>query len=54
VNERSCAISFQAVTFLLLLFTIQKGAQDLLSYTTRRVATIVAPKEELAAETDRP
>jgi hypothetical protein len=39
MDQWSCAISFQAVILWLLLFTLQKGSQDLLSYTTRRGAT---------------
>ncbi|MBE9171931.1 hypothetical protein IQ216_02185 [Cyanobium sp. LEGE 06143] len=39
VDERSCAVSFQAVILWLPLFTLRKGSQDLLSYTTRRGAT---------------
>jgi len=39
MHERSCAVSFQAVILWLPLFTLRKGSQDLLSYTTRRGAT---------------
>ena len=39
MNEWSCAVSFQAAILLLPLFTLRKGSQDLLSYTTRRGAT---------------
>jgi hypothetical protein len=39
VDERSCAFSFQAVISWLPLFTLRRGSQDLLSYTTRRGAT---------------
>jgi hypothetical protein len=39
VDERSCAVSFQAVILWLPLFTLRKGSQNLLSYTTRRGAT---------------
>ena len=35
-----CAISFQVVIPWLLLLTIQKGSQDLLSYTIRRGASL--------------
>ena len=38
MNEWSCAVSFQAANVLLPLFTLRKGSQDLLSYTTRRGA----------------
>jgi hypothetical protein len=37
----SCAISFQAVIPSLLLMSLRRGSQDLLSYTTRRGATQV-------------
>ena len=40
MNKWSCAVSFQAAILLLPLFTLRKGSQDLLSYTTRRGATI--------------
>jgi hypothetical protein len=49
VDERSCAVSFQAVILWLPLFTLRKGSQDLLSYTTRRGAT-----EALGIELRRP
>ena len=39
MNNWSCAVSFQAAILLLPLFTLRKGSQDLLSYTTRRGAT---------------
>jgi len=43
MDERSCAVSFQAVILWLPLFTLRKGSQDLLSYTTRRGATTTLP-----------
>jgi len=41
VDQWSCAFSFQSVIPWLPLFTLRKGAQDLLSYTTRRGATLL-------------
>ncbi len=36
MDQWSCAISFQAVIPDCSCFTLQRGSQDLLSYTTRR------------------
>jgi hypothetical protein len=39
LDERSCTVSFQAVIPWLPQYTLRRGSQDLLSYTTRRGAT---------------
>ena len=38
MDDRNFAISFHAVNLLLLLFALQRGSQDILSYTIRRGA----------------